>query len=29
MKKAASDSSFSAFYESYGSSTPELRFMAL
>ena len=29
MKKAASFSSFSAFYESYGSSTPELRFMAL
>ena len=29
MKKAASDSSFSAFYESYGSSKPALRFMAL
>jgi len=29
MKKAASDSSFSAFYDSYGSSKPELRFMAL
>jgi hypothetical protein len=29
MKKAASDSSFSSFYTMYGSSTPELRFMAL